>query len=190
MNRRTAFMVMVILLSAALAFAGGAKEAAGTANAMGPVKIAYIPQNTGNPYFDRINLGFQNASKELGCEVTYIGPASPDPTSQIPIIQEQVQRGINALCVQANSVNSLNKVFDDVRKQGIYVIANNADITGNEEHRDAAVLAVDFSTLGKSLLDEMGKLMNFKGKFAILSATPDAPAQRQWIEEPGGSRIC
>ena len=183
--RKTVLVMMLIFLSVALTFAGGTKEGNAT-TATGAVKIAYIPQNTGNPYFDRINLGFQNAQKELGIDVVYIGPASPDPTSQIPIIQEQVQRGINVLSIQANSVNSLNTVFDDVRKKGIFVIANNADVTGNEEHRDAAVLAVDFSTLGKYLLDAMGTLLNYKGKFAILSATPDAPAQRQWIEEPGG----
>ena len=150
------------------------------------VKVTYIPQNTGNPYFDRINLGFQNGCKEAGCEVLYIGPASPEPTSQIPFIQEQVQQGIDVLAIQANSVDALNTVFDDVREKGIWVVANNADITGNEEHRDAAILAVDFDTLGKDLLDLMADVMDYKGQFAILSATPDAPAQRHWIEDPGG----
>ncbi len=150
------------------------------------VKVTYIPQNTGNPYFDRINLGFQEGCKEAGCEVLYIGPASPEPTSQIPFIQEQVQQGIDVLAIQANSVDALNTVFDEVREKGVWVIANNADITGNEEHRDAGILAVDFDTLGKDLLELMAEVMNYEGKFAILSATPDAPAQRHWIEDPGG----
>jgi rhamnose transport system substrate-binding protein len=168
------FIIMVVVLAtASVVFAQN-------------VKVTYIPQNTGNPYFDRINLGFQNGCKEAGCDVLYIGPASPDPTSQIPFIQEQVQQGIDVLAIQANSVDALNTIFDDVRKKGVWVIANNADITGNEAHRDAAILAVNFDTLGKDLLDLMGSLIKYEGKFAILSATPDAPAQRHWIEDAGG----
>lgn len=174
MKKLFVFMLMcIVLVTASHVFAEG-------------VKVTYIPQNTGNPYFERINLGFQNGCKEAGCEVLFIGPASPDPTSQIPFIQEQVQRGIDVLSIQANSVDALNTIFDDVRKKGIWVIANNADITGNEEHRDAAIIAVDFDALGGDLLDLMGELLDYKGKFAILTATPDAPAQRHWIEDPGG----
>jgi rhamnose transport system substrate-binding protein len=189
-------MIIGLLFVAFDVFAGGSKEKATTEETQKeetaatteeePVQITYIPQNTGNPYFERINLGFQEASKDLNCEVEFIGPASPDPTSQIPIIQEQVQRGIDVLSIQANSVDALNTVFDDVMEKDIWVLANNAELTGNEEHRHACVLAVDFSVFGGYLLDLMGKLMDYEGKFAILSATPDAPAQRQWIEEPGG----
>ena len=152
----------------------------------GKITIAYIPQNTGNPYFERIHFGFQEACQELGCEVTFTAPAAAGATDQIPFIQAQVQRGIDVLAIQANSVDALNTIFDEVRAKGIPIIATNADITGNEEHRDAAVLAVDFDTLGKDLLELVGEQMNYEGKFAILSATTDAPAQKHWIEDPDG----
>jgi len=80
----------------------------------------------------------------------------------------------------------LNSIMDEVRDKGIPVIATNADFTGNEEHRDACVLAVDFTSLGKQMLDRLYDMMGGEGKWAIISATTDAPAQRQWIEEPGG----
>jgi rhamnose transport system substrate-binding protein len=150
------------------------------------VKIAYIPQNSGNPYFERINFGFQQVCAELDCEVEFTAPASPEATSQIPFIQAQVQRGIDVLAIQANSVDALNSIFDDVRSNGIPVIATNAELDGNESHRDAAVLAVDFDTLGGQMLDRVYDIIGPQGKFAILSATTDAPAQRKWIEEPGG----
>jgi len=150
------------------------------------LKIAYIPQNTGNPYFERINTGFQETCKGLGCEVTFTAPATAEATAQIPFIQEQVQRGIDVLAIQPNSIDALNAIMDEVRGKGIPVIATNADFTGNESHRDACVLAVDFTTLGKQMLDRLYDMMGGKGKWAIVSATTDAPAQRQWIEEPGG----
>ena len=166
--------------------ATSAATTAAAAGAAKPLRIAYIPQNTGNPYFERINSGFQDACKQLGCEVTFTAPATADATAQIPFIQEQVQRGIDVLAIQANSVDALNSILDDVRAKGITVITTNADITGNESHRDAAVLAVDFNTVGKQMLDSLYDQMGGKGKFAIVSATTDAPAQRQFIEEPKG----
>jgi len=164
-----------------------AQPAAAPAEAK-PLRIAYIPQNTGNPYFERINLGFQEACKTLGCEVTFTAPASPEATSQIPFIQEQVQRGIDVLAIQANSVDAINSILDDVRSKGILVIAANADLTGNESHRDAAILSVNFDDVGPQMLEQMHQLLEGKGKFAIISATTDAPAQRHFIEEPGGVR--
>lgn len=159
----------------------------GTAFAQGKgLRIAYIPQNTGNPYFERINFGFQQAATQLGCQVTFTAPATADATAQIPFIQEQVQRGIDVLAIQANSVDALDTILDDVRSKGIIVIAVNADITGNESHRDAAILAVDFDKVGRQLMDGVYSHLNGKGNFAILSATTDAPAQKQWIEDKGG----
>ena len=172
--------IVTIFLMAAISLALGA-----TAFAQG-LRIAYIPQNTGNPYFERINFGFQQAAKQLGCTVTFTAPATADATAQIPFIQEQVQRGIDVLAIQANSVDALNSILDDVRKKGILVIAVNADITANESHRDAAILAVDFDKVGRQLLDSVYTRLNGKGNFAILSATTDAPAQRHWIEDKDG----
>ncbi len=169
--------------TAAPAAAGPTAAAAAPAT---PLHIAYIPQNSGNPYFERINTGFQNACEQIGCDVTFTAPATADATAQIPFIQEQVQRGIDVLAIQANSVDALNSIFDDVRQKGVLVIETNADITGNESHRDAAVEAVDFTKVGKQMLDRMYDYLGGKGKFAILSATTDAPAQKQWIEDPGG----
>lgn len=151
-----------------------------------PLRITYMPQNTGNPYFERINFGFQETCKELGCQVTFTAPATADATSQIPFIQEQVQRGIDVLAIQPNSVDALNAILDDVRARGILVITTNNDLTGNESHRDASVMAVDFSTVGRQMLESLYQLTGGQGKFAIISATTDAPAQREFIEEPQG----
>jgi rhamnose transport system substrate-binding protein len=58
--------VLVLLLGLALvvsAFAAGTKE---TGKAMGPVKIALLVKNLGNPFFDAVDTGGKEAAKELG----------------------------------------------------------------------------------------------------------------------------
>jgi rhamnose transport system substrate-binding protein len=201
--RSTSLFSLLIILSLLLAACAGpvvapaeAPAAAAPAEAAesseaapadeGGLQIAYIPQNTGNPYFERIHMGFQEACEAVGCTVTFSAPATAEATAQIPFIQEQVQRGIDVLAIQPNSVDAINSILDDVRAEGILVITTNNDITGNESHRDAAVISVDFDQTGRQMLDRVHDYLEGAGKFAILSATTDAPAQNKWIEEPGG----
>jgi rhamnose transport system substrate-binding protein len=147
-----------------------------------PLEIVYIPKNTGNPYFDSIIRGFEQACLEIGCNFTTTAPATAEATSQIPFVEEQIQRGVDVLAISPNSPDALNDVFDQAREQGIVVLIVNSDIPGSEEHRDAAVLPMDFDITGASQVELMGSLINYEGKIAILSATADAPDQNYWIE--------
>ena len=154
---------------------------AGAAQAADPVSIVYIPKNTGNPYFDSIIQGFQDGCKKLGCSFTTVAPASAEATSQIPFVTAQVQRGINVIAISANSPDALNQIFDRARHHGTMILSVNSDLPGNEDHRDAAILPVDFSKTGPSQVELLGSEIGYQGEIAILSATTDAPDQNVWI---------
>lgn len=172
MKRRT---LLTTLAAGAIAVAGIT-----SANA-DPIKIVYIPKNTGNPYFDSLVAGFQDACKELGCEFSQAAPATAEATSQIPFITAQIQRGVNVIAISPNSPDALNQVLDRARAKGILVLAVNGDLVGNEEHRDAAILPVDFTRTGPGQVELLGSEIGYKGEIAILSATTDAPDQNTWI---------
>jgi rhamnose transport system substrate-binding protein len=142
----------------------------------------YVPKNTGNPYFDPMIDGFRKAAEETGAEFTTVAPATADATSQLPIIKDQVQRGVNVLALSPNSPDALNPALREAMKRGITVITVDSDLTGNEDSRTAGVLTVDPQTVGESQVELMGSLIDYKGKIAILSATTDAPNQNMWIE--------
>jgi rhamnose transport system substrate-binding protein len=61
----------------------------------------------------------------------------------------------------------------------VYII--NQDIPGNEEHRDAAIMPVNFDTVGAAQSELLAAQIDYEGQFAILSATEDAPDQNAWI---------
>jgi rhamnose transport system substrate-binding protein len=159
-----------------------APAAATEAPAAGPIKIVYIPKNTGNPYFDSIIKGFTKACEEIGCEFTTTAPATAEATSQVSFVKEQIQRGVNVIAISPNSPDALNQVFDEARAKGITVLIVNSDIPGSESHRDAAVLPMDFTITGSSQVELVGSLIGYEGKVAVLSATADAPDQNTWIE--------
>lgn len=146
-----------------------------------PLKIVYIGKNTGNPYFDSITGGFEDACKSLGCEFQFVAPATAEATSQIPFIEAQIQRGVNVIAIAPNSPDALNQVLDAAKAKGILVLTVNGDLVGNEGHRDATILPVDFTKTGPNQVELMGSLIGYKGEIAILSATTEAPDQNTWI---------
>ena len=152
-----------------------------SAIAADPVKIVYIGKNTGNPYFDSITGGFEDACKALGCEFEFVAPATAEATSQIPFIEAQIQRGVNVIGIAPNSPDALNQVLDDARAKGILVLTVNGDLTGNESHRDATILPVNFDIVGRDQVEMVGSLIGYEGEIAILSATTEAPDQNKWI---------
>ena len=144
-------------------------------------KVVFIPKNTGNPFFNQVSEGFKKSADELKLDYDTQAPATADATSQLSVIKDQVQRGVDVLVISANSPDALNEVLDQAKGKGVTVVTVDSDLTGNESHRDLGVLPTDFSKIGPSQLELLGKSMNYEGEFAILSATADAPNQNAWI---------
>ena len=149
--------------------------------AQDPVSIVYIGKNTGNPYFDSITGGFEDACKELGCEFEFVAPATAEATSQIPFIEAQIQRGVDVIAIAPNSPDAMNQVLQQAKDKDILVLTVNGDIVGSEQYRDANILPVDFTKTGPNQVELMGKLIDYDGEIAILSATTEAPDQNTWI---------
>jgi rhamnose transport system substrate-binding protein len=148
------------------------------------LKIYFIPKNLGNPYFEAISSGFYDAMVQLGednFEYAYTGPESAEADSQIPFVEEAIQKKAAAVFIAANSNDALNDVFDKARNAGVRIYLINMDIPGSEAHRDAAIMPVNFDAVGTAQMELLGEQMGYQGDFAILSATIDAPDQNIWI---------
>lgn len=159
----------------------GVAFSATAAFAQDPLSIVYIGKNTGNPYFDSITGGFEDACASLGCEFEFVAPATAEATSQIPFIEAQIQRGVDVIAIAPNSPDALNQVLDSAKAAGILVLTVNGDLTGNESHRDATILPVNFDIVGKDQVELVSSLIGYEGEIAILSATTEAPDQNKWI---------
>jgi rhamnose transport system substrate-binding protein len=88
---------------------------------------------------------------------------------------------VDVIAIAPNSPDAMNQVLDEARSKGILVLAVNGDLVGNEQHRDACILPVDFTVTGPNQVELLGSLIGYKGDIAILSATTEAPDQNTWI---------
>jgi len=179
--------VAVVLL--AIVFLAGCQRPESSPTTNGTVapgqklKVVFIPKNEGNPYFADTDRGFQDAAKEMGCDYSMVGPAKADATSQIPVIKDQIQGGVDVIAISANSPDAMDMALDEARRRGIFVVAVDSDLDKNESHRDAAVLCTDFKTIADSQIELLGSEIGYQGDIAILSATRDAPNQNAWIAQ-------
>jgi rhamnose transport system substrate-binding protein len=184
---------VLILTALLLSVAGCSKRGSSSASPAGAgavpagdsrIRIYFIPKNLGNPYFDALSSGFYNAIAQLGeenFEYVYDGPETAEADSQIPFVEKAIQSRADAIFIASNSNDALNDLFDRARAAGIRVYSINQDIPGSESHRDAAIMPVNFDTIGAAQIELMGAQIGYQGQFAILSATVDAPDQNTWV---------
>jgi rhamnose transport system substrate-binding protein len=185
-NRVSNLALVLALGAAALIAIGCEKRQARSATSQpaaagGPPRVVFIPKSRGIAYYEKMYPQFEAACKEAGGEFAVVGPATTDATSQIPIIKDQVQQGVRVILIAPNSVDALNPELEAARSRGVKIISVNQEMPGNESHRDACVLPCDFDEVGPSQVELLGSLMNYEGKFAILSATTNATDQNDWI---------
>lgn len=144
------------------------------------LRIVYIPKNLGNPYFDNIVAGLEEAAPGLNMTVEVVGPAQAGATDQIPFIESAIQQQVDAILISPNDDDALVPVLTRAMDAGIAVISVNSDM--NPEGRQLALLPVDFDTLGEFLVELTSLVTDGEGDFAILSATSTAPDQNFWIQ--------
>ncbi len=178
---------LLILTASAALFAGcdqstSAPTPAATSDAAKSGVLVYIPKNTGNPYFESLIQGYTDAAKENGFTARTQAPDNADATSQLRIIKDQVQQKVSAIAISPNSTDALNATFDESTKKGVPIICVDSDLTGNESRRAVGVLTANPQMVGEGQIELLGSMIGYSGKFAILSATTDAPNQNAWIE--------
>lgn len=144
------------------------------------LKIALIVKNLGNGFFEASNRGAQEAAKEIGgVEVIYTGPTTPTAEGQIEIIRSLIAQKVDGIIVSANDPDSLVTITKKAIKRGIPVMSFDSGIT--EEGRVVHLAPSDSKFIGTQQVELMGQAMDYKGEFAIVSASSQATNQNEWI---------
>jgi len=143
-----------------------------------------LPKFLGILPFDQAHQGAEEAAKELQNPVplTYTGPTADNSVQgQIEIVTNAATQGVQALMISNNAGDQIAPAAQALQKAGAKVIAWDSPIpSANGE--DVFVAQVDFNQMGATMADMALDILGANGgKFAVLSASPDAANQNAWI---------
>ena len=133
--------------------------------------------------FDQANQGAQEAAKELGVDAAqFLGPTADNSVAgQIEIMTNAATQGVNAVMISNNAGDQIEPSVKSAVDAGVKVVSWDSPIPSGEGE-SLFVAQVDFDETGTVMADMALEILGADGgKFAILSASPDAANQNAWI---------
>lgn len=143
-------------------------------------KIAVLVKNLGNPFFEAVNRGAQEAGAQLNDEIIFQGPPTPTAEGQIELIDALIAQKVDAIAISANDPDALVPVCKKAMDAGILVLSFDSGV--NPAGRKIHVNQASMEQIGRIEVQIMGELLNYEGKIAILSAASTMTNQNTWIE--------
>jgi rhamnose transport system substrate-binding protein len=149
------------------------------------VKMVLLPKFLGIVPFDQAHQGALEAEKELKnpSALQFLGPTPENSVAgQIEIVTNAATQGVGAIMISNNSGDQIVPAVKAAHDKGIKIVTWDSPIPSGEAE-DLFVAQVDFAETGKVMADMALKILGDSGgKFAILSASPDAANQNSWIK--------
>jgi len=182
---KSRFLINALLASAVFAIVPQASQAASAMAEPGKsMNMVLLPKFLGILPFDQAHQGAQEAAAELKnpTALQFLGPTPENSVAgQIEIVTNATTQGVNAILISNNSGDQIVPAAKAAKDKGITVVTWDSPIP-SAEGEDVFVAQVDFSETGVVMADMALNILGADGgKFAILSASPDAANQNAWI---------
>lgn len=143
-----------------------------------------LPKFMGNKVFEEANEGAQEAHKELQNpgKLDFVGPTADNSVAgQIEIVTNATTQGAKAIMISNNAGDQIAPAAKAARDAGMTVVTWDSPIPSSEGEQ-VFVAQVDFDETGVVMADMALSILGADGgKFAVLSASPDAANQNAWI---------
>ena len=123
--------------------------------------VVFIPKVTGNAFFESANAGVQEYAEQHGFTVEYKGSPQAVISHQRGIIQDCINRKVDAICISSLDATALDDLLRQAMRAGLKVVTWDSDVSG-----DARLLMVSQGTpgqLGKMLVEMGAKSLASRG---------------------------
>lgn len=129
--------------------------------------IAVVTKDNTANWFKRMEIGVNEFGEETGINVIQKGPANADAASQVQVIDDMINQGVDALCVVPIDPGAIEASLQTAMEKGIVVITHEASNQVNTLYDTEAFTADDF---GAALMDALAADMGEEGKYAEMVA--------------------
>lgn len=135
-------------------------------------QIAVIPKGNAHLYWQSVHAGAVKAARETGVEVVWDGPAiETDYAGQLKIVDTMINRRIDAIALAPIDKTAMVSVVERAARQKIPVIIFDS---GVDTDQFISQVATDNYHAGEIAAERMGKILNGKGKVAMVAVQPGA----------------
>lgn len=180
---RVALACLAIAAVAVIAGCGGSAEPVGGSGGGSdgkPLRVAFIPQLVGIPYFTAMERGGKRAAKDLGVEFTYRGAPTASAPQQVQLMDTLVRQGYDAVSVSVLDPASINPAIASARAKDVAVLTSDSDSPDSE--REAYVAQATDEALGQTLMDRLAAQIDERGQVGIVSGEATATNLNAWIK--------
>ncbi len=143
------------------------------------IKVAMVPKLVGLSVFKANEQGAEQAAKLLNINFLYTGPVTASAQGQVDVFNSLIARRFTVITTTSNNPTQLAPSLRRARKQGIKVVSYDSDVAADA--RDFFIQNTNYAAHGKALVDAVAKYTGPDAQVAILSSTPDATIQNEWI---------
>ena len=167
---------------AAEATAAAAEEApAGDAAAPAASDLEFVTvvKIAGINWFNRMEEGVAKFAEETGVKASLVGPDQADAALQIPMIEDLIAQGVDALCVVPMSPEQLEPVLKKAMDAGIVVVTHEAS---NQQNMNYDIEAFDDLGYGAHLMDHLGEMMGGEGQYAVFVGSLGSKTHNEWVD--------
>ncbi|MHB8062655.1 MAG: autoinducer 2 ABC transporter substrate-binding protein [Ruminiclostridium sp.] len=144
------------------------------------LKIAFIPQLIGIPYFTAMEDGGKQAANDLGVDFIYTGATTASAPEQSRIMDSLIRQGVNAISVSVLDSSSINPIIEKAQKAGIKVYTSDSD--SPDSTRDIYVAQAFDDGLGYTIIDRLAEQIGKTGEIGIISGESTATNLNTWIK--------
>lgn len=166
MRRHAATLVAVSILAGAALIAACAKPYHEEIE-----RYVFVATNINLPYWREANAGFLDAAKTLGVKGELVGPETYDPSAEVGIFRQVVEKNPAGICLSAARPEIFRADIDKAIEAGIPVICVDADVPNSKR---LLYVGTDNFKAGRESLKRMAALVPGKGNIVVITI----PGQR------------
>lgn len=177
--------ILSMILVACMAFALCAAASAEAKSPVDGMTVAFIPKVSGNSFFEAANDGAQKYAADWGLTVDYIGSPDASVTTQLELIQQAIDKGVDAICISSVDATALDEKLQEAQEAGIYVSTWDSDVSPDSRalmvsQGTADVLGPMLVEMGVESLKERGVDVTGEVKYVWHFSNPSVADQNSW----------
>jgi ribose transport system substrate-binding protein len=175
--RKTGVLGLAALL-ALITACGGSKNTATNAPAgQQRYRFAVIPKSLDIPVFNYAKIGAEREAKELGnVDILWNAPATADQLKQKEILESAITQKVDGIAISSLNGDFLTDTINRAIDSGIPVVTWDSDAPKSKRY---AFYGVDDYASGKIMGEQAVRLLNGKGKVAIITSVGATNLQRR-----------